>query len=255
LLLLLLLLSFSHLTRRMQFKSIVVSVLSLELCVNLIDAMAPPAVATTTPRTPLPPKAGIEFEALPWNMNLPEEVNYVHLTTTGEWTPEHYDASTDSGTLFHSVYKYSETCLPVYPSTTSLNYGTTIWEGLKCFRKKDGTPVVFRPDRNFARFVRGAEQMCLPKPSRELFLRGVQLVLQENSHLMYVSLLVDFMGVTYLFLFGCMVALGTMICMDICILLYSHLLVLSKKPTGWRRNEVVCSSHASWIGSAAGSIP
>lgn len=143
---------------------------------HCVDAMAPPS-------KPLPPKEGVEFDSLPWNMNLPEESSYVHLTTTGEWSSEHYDASSDSGSLFDSVYKYSETSLPIYPSTTSLNYGTTIWEGLKCFRKKDGTPVVFRPDRNFERFARGAEQMCLPKPSRELFLRGVQHAVQENSHL------------------------------------------------------------------------
>ena len=130
----------------------------------------------------LPPKEGIEFDSLPWNLNLPDEINYVHITTTDEWKDEHYDPKTDSGTLLESVYKYSETNLPIFPSTTSLNYGTTIWEGLKCYRKKDGTPVVFRPDRNFHRFARGAEQMCLPKPSRELFLRGVQHALQKNSH-------------------------------------------------------------------------
>ena len=129
------------------------------------------------------PKEGIDFDALPWNLNLPEEVSYVHLTTTtGAWTKEHYDAASDSGTLFDSVHKYSDRTLPLTPSTTSLNYGTTIWEGLKCFRKKDGSAVVFRPDQNYARFARGAEQMCLPEPSRELFLRGVQHAIQQNSH-------------------------------------------------------------------------
>jgi branched-chain amino acid aminotransferase len=160
-----------------------VAIRILQICIcssifgfpSTVHAMAPPS-------KPLPPKEGVDFEALPWNMNLADEVNYVHLKTTGEWTKEHYDPSTDSGSLFESVYKYSDTSLPIYPSTTSLNYGTTIWEGLKCFRKKDGTPVVFRPDRNFERFARGAEQMCLPKPSRELFMRGIQLALQENSH-------------------------------------------------------------------------
>jgi branched-chain amino acid aminotransferase len=133
--------------------------------------------------TPLPPKDGIDFESLPWNLNHPEEHSYIHLTTSGEWTPDHYDPLSDTGSIFDSVHKYDETPLPLYPSTTSLNYGTTIWEGLKCFRKRDGSPVVFRPDRNFLRLTNGAEQMCLPKPSRELFLRGVQLVLQRNSHL------------------------------------------------------------------------
>jgi branched-chain amino acid aminotransferase len=136
----------------------------------------------TTP-VALPPKEGIEFESLPWNLNLPDESSYVHLTTKDEWSKEHYDPENDSGALFQSVVKYSETNLAFSPATTSLNYGTTIWEGLKCFRQKDGTPVVFRPDQNFHRFARGAEQMCLPKPSRELFLRGVQHALQQNSHL------------------------------------------------------------------------
>lgn len=139
--------------------------------------------ATSAMTTPKPPKDGVDFEALPWNMNLPDEVSYIHLKTTGEWTAEHYDLSSDSGSLFDSVNQYSNTNgLGLRPACTSLNYGTTIWEGLKCMRLPDGTPVVFRPDRNFERFARGAEQMCLPKPSRELFMRGVQHVLQENSH-------------------------------------------------------------------------
>jgi len=122
------------------------------------------------------------FESLPWDLNLSNEHCYVHLTTTGEWTKEHYNPMTDTGNLFESVYKYSERNLPLTPACSSLNYGATIWEGLKCFRKKDGSPVVFRADRNYHRFARGAEQMCLPKPSMQLFLRGIQHAVQENSH-------------------------------------------------------------------------
>lgn len=134
--------------------------------------------------TPKAPKEGIDFDSLPWNLNLPDEHSYIHLTTeSGEWTSEHYDLTTDQGLIFDSIKKYSETTLPLTPSTTSLNYGTTIWEGLKCFRTKEGKCIVFRPDKNFVRFSNGAEQMCLPKPSKELFLRGVQLAVQENSHL------------------------------------------------------------------------
>lgn len=131
-----------------------------------------------------PPKEGIDFEALPWNLNHPEEHSYVHLTTkTGEWSKEHYDPETDSGKLFDSVYKYDETDLPLSPACCSLNYGTTIWEGLKCYRDKNGNAIVFRPDRNFHRFTNGAKNMALPPPSRELFLRGIQHALQQNSHL------------------------------------------------------------------------
>ena len=129
------------------------------------------------------PKEGIDFSSLPWNLNLPEEHKYLHLTTDGEWTKDHYDISTDSGKLFESIYPYGERSLSLAPAGTSLNYGTTIWEGLKCYRRPDGSPVVFRPDRNYARFINGAEQLCLPKPSFDLFMRAIQFAIMENSHL------------------------------------------------------------------------
>jgi branched-chain amino acid aminotransferase len=130
-----------------------------------------------------PPKEGINFGELPWNLNLPDEHFYVHITTTSKWSREHYNPSTDDGLVLRSLFKYSNNPLPLYPAATSLNYGTTIWEGLKCYRDKDGKPCVFRPDLNYKRFARGAHAMCLPEPSKELFLRGIQVVLQANSHI------------------------------------------------------------------------
>lgn len=133
--------------------------------------------------SPAPPKEGIDFEALPWNLNVPEELSYVHIVTSSEWTNEHYDACNDTGSILTSVHKYSTKPLPFYPSTTSLNYGTTVWEGLKCYRTKEGKAVVFRPDRNHARFARGAEAMCLPVVPKALFMRGIMTVIQANAHL------------------------------------------------------------------------
>ena len=79
-------------------------------------------------KLPPPPREGISFNTLPWNLNLPEEHHYIHLTTTPEkgWTIEHYNPATDSGTLMDSHNHYHSTPLPLYPSTTSLNYGTTV---------------------------------------------------------------------------------------------------------------------------------
>jgi branched-chain amino acid aminotransferase len=137
---------------------------------------------------PPPAKDSIDFHSLPWNLNLPEEHSYVHLTTTSDWSKDHYDLETDSGKLLDdAVYSYADRNLPMSPATTSLNYGTTIWEGLKCYRfiDDDGkeTAVVFRPDRNFARMSNGAAELCLPPPSKELFLRSIQLAVQKNAHL------------------------------------------------------------------------
>jgi len=139
------------------------------------------------------PQEGVEFAKLPWNLNLPDHHYYVHLTTDPEsgWTLEHYDPKTDGGILtdvtdgeYKSLKHYGQSPLPLFPSTTSLNYGTTIWEGLACRRSPTtGKALLFRPQMNYARFARGAHAMCLPPPSYELFMRGLQMVVQNNMHM------------------------------------------------------------------------
>lgn len=123
------------------------------------------------------PKEGIDFASLPWNLNLPEEHVYIHITTTTTWTEEHLE------NLESHVYSFQDRPLPMTPATTSFNYGTTLWEGLKCYRKTDKEAVVFRPDRNYERMKNGANEMCLPMPSPTLFFRAIQLAIQRNSHL------------------------------------------------------------------------
>eukprot|EP00588_Corethron_pennatum_P005455 CAMPEP_0194287206 /NCGR_PEP_ID=MMETSP0169-20130528/34256_1 /TAXON_ID=218684 /ORGANISM="Corethron pennatum, Strain L29A3" /LENGTH=388 /DNA_ID=CAMNT_0039033845 /DNA_START=28 /DNA_END=1191 /DNA_ORIENTATION=+ len=135
---------------------------------------------------PPPPREGIDFENLPWNLNEPDAHSYVHLKTASTWSEAHYDPSTETGSLLTDpscLVKYSSTPLELYPSATSLNYGTTIWEGLKCYRQSDGVARVFRPDMNYARFRRGAAAMCLPPPSYALFMRSIQRALVANGDL------------------------------------------------------------------------
>lgn len=129
------------------------------------------------PATPSAPREDIDFEALPWNLNCPDAHSYIHLTTKDAW------GEYESGLPPESIKKYSTNPLQLYPSTTSLNYGTTIWEGLKCYRKADGSVAIFRPDMNFSRFSRGAGEMCLPSPSFDLFMKAIQTVIQANSEL------------------------------------------------------------------------
>jgi len=129
------------------------------------------------PSTISAPADGIDFSSLPWNLNLPEHHNYVHLSTTSGWTKEHLDD------IEQHVHSYSGRALPVSPATTSLNYGTTLWEGLKCYRTSDDAAVVFRADKNYERMKNGAEELCLPMPSKELFMRAIQVAIQSNSHL------------------------------------------------------------------------
>ncbi len=53
--------------------------------------------------------------------------------------------------------------LPIHPASTVLHYGAEIFEGMKAYRKADGSVQMFRPEENFKRMNRSAVRMGLPE--------------------------------------------------------------------------------------------
>ncbi|GLI59762.1 hypothetical protein VaNZ11_001723 [Volvox africanus] len=78
--------------------------------------------------------------------------------------------------------------LTLLPAAQVLNYGQSIFEGLKAYRY-DGCSaapaehrvVLFRPDANAARFEAGARRMCMPPVPPAMFLAAVQAVARANA--------------------------------------------------------------------------
>ena len=60
--------------------------------------------------------------------------------------------------------------IPVHPASTVLHYGSEIFEGMKAYRKADGSVQLFRPIENIRRMNRSAERMCLPQIPEDLAL-------------------------------------------------------------------------------------
>ena len=58
------------------------------------------------------------------------------------------------------------------PSSVALNYGQSLFEGMKATRNGAGEVVVFRPQCNLERMRDGALRYALPPPSEELFMSG-----------------------------------------------------------------------------------
>ncbi|XP_068656096.1 branched-chain amino acid aminotransferase 2, chloroplastic-like [Aristolochia californica] len=67
------------------------------------------------------------------------------------------------------------------PSSGVLNYGQGLFEGLKAYRKDDGSVLLFRPDENALRMRMGAERMCMPAPSVEQFVEAVKQTVLANK--------------------------------------------------------------------------
>ena len=53
--------------------------------------------------------------------------------------------------------------IELHPACTALHYGSEIFEGLKAYRKADGSVQLFRPIENVRRMNRSAERLCLPQ--------------------------------------------------------------------------------------------
>eukprot|EP00252_Welwitschia_mirabilis_P009653 TRINITY_DN2234_c0_g1_i1.p1 TRINITY_DN2234_c0_g1~~TRINITY_DN2234_c0_g1_i1.p1 ORF type:complete len:473 (-),score=92.73 TRINITY_DN2234_c0_g1_i1:217-1464(-) len=71
--------------------------------------------------------------------------------------------------------------IEISPSAGVINYGQGLFEGLKAYRRSDGQIVLFRPEENALRMIKGAERICLSAPSVEQFLKAVNLTVSANK--------------------------------------------------------------------------
>jgi branched-chain amino acid aminotransferase len=64
------------------------------------------------------------------------------------------------------------------PAALVLHYGQTIFEGMKCYRRADGSLQLFRPADNFLRMNRSAERLSIPAFDVEDAMGGLQKLLE-----------------------------------------------------------------------------
>ena len=67
------------------------------------------------------------------------------------------------------------------PACTVLHYAQEIFEGMKCYRRKDGGLQLFRPRDNFERMNRSAARMGMPDIDIELALEGLKTLLKTDA--------------------------------------------------------------------------
>ena len=67
------------------------------------------------------------------------------------------------------------------PSCTVLNYGQALFEGMKAFRRADGSIALFRPERNAMRMKNGAERLLMPPVPIDTFVTAADEVVRANA--------------------------------------------------------------------------
>jgi len=60
------------------------------------------------------------------------------------------------------------------PASAVFHYAQAIFEGLKAYRCVSGRVMLFRPDKNIARFNRSARRLCIPAIDPDLFLASLK---------------------------------------------------------------------------------
>jgi branched-chain amino acid aminotransferase len=67
------------------------------------------------------------------------------------------------------------------PATMSLHYGQEIFEGLKAYRRSDGSIATFRPEMNARRFQRSARRLAMPELPETLFLAAIEALVDQDQ--------------------------------------------------------------------------
>jgi branched-chain amino acid aminotransferase len=142
--------------------------------------------ATRSPPPPQPnkhhadPKANVDWDSFGFSMN---GVRTDHMWLNRVLVKEH-----DDGMQFTADYSSSSgDCLSEFgtfqlsPAATVLNYGQTLFEGLKAFRREDGSIALFRPERNAERMQNGAKRFLLPPVPTDVFVSAADAVVRANA--------------------------------------------------------------------------
>ena len=91
---------------------------------------------------------------------------------TAEWTPE---------ANWHDYQVTALAPITIHPGAAVLHYAQEILEGLKAFRRPDGSVWLFRPYLNARRFAASADRMVLPVMDEETFVESVAALVRADE--------------------------------------------------------------------------
>jgi branched-chain amino acid aminotransferase len=115
------------------------------------------------------PSPDIEWDDLGFGLQHVADTMYVSTCLAGE--------SSWSG----SLRPYGP--MSLYPSAQVLNYGQSVFEGMKAQRTEEGHIVLFRPDCNAQRMQDGAARLSMACPSTDEFVAAVESVVRANARM------------------------------------------------------------------------
>lgn len=122
-----------------------------------------PAIAVS--RTPASRLSDFSLETTPFSGVLSDHM------VLAEWSDGRWEAP--------RVVPYAH--LPLSPVVSSLQYGLSVFEGLKAQRGPDGRIRLFRPALNARRLARSADRLTLPALPAAVFVESLRALVREDA--------------------------------------------------------------------------
>lgn len=100
----------------------------------------------------------------------------------GKYFSDHYfamDWTTDRGWFDARIVPYAP--LSLDPAAGVFHYGQAMFEGLKVFRRSDGSLALFRPEMHAGRMAAGAPRLCMPPPAVEDTLQAARALVKLDA--------------------------------------------------------------------------
>ncbi len=122
----------------------------------------------------------MDLQILPIESLKPRISDENNLVFGKQFTDRMFVMEYDSGKGWHSARIQPYAPFVLDPAAMVFHYSQEIFEGLKAFRRADGSIALFRPADNVARFNRSARRMCMPEVDETFFLKALlQLIRLE----------------------------------------------------------------------------
>ncbi|MFO7812999.1 MAG: branched-chain amino acid aminotransferase [Pelovirga sp.] len=112
----------------------------------------------------------MDLQILPIEHPKPRISDENNLVFGKQFTDRMFVMEYDSGKGWHSARIQPYAPFVLDPAAMVFHYAQEIFEGLKAFRRADGTIALFRPADNVARFNRSARRMCMPEVDESFLL-------------------------------------------------------------------------------------
>jgi branched-chain amino acid aminotransferase len=71
--------------------------------------------------------------------------------------------------------------LSLSPALAAIHYGQSIFEGIKAYKDREGSPFIFRPFDNYKRFNVSAERMMMPTVPEDIFIEGMRRLIELDK--------------------------------------------------------------------------